>query len=107
MDYPSLQDIRKRAISELNPWDIQWENLDTPEKKKEMLLMLRDAIEILPGLEEEYTDYTTNGAPPGVGKAQHIGLLLDLTEELINAYVAMELWHRVAAVEELTTPGWA
>ena len=105
---PTLEELKQDAAALASAYEIQWETIEEAAQLMDMKRLLATTEDKLPALEKYYT--TLASADPdklsaiasSMGIHQYTGLLLDLQDDLVDAWVARELMARITGVLSLT-----
>ena len=106
--FPTLDELKQNAAALASTYEIQWDAIAQPTELMDMKRLLATSEDKLPALEKYYT--TLASADPdklsviasSMGIHQYTGLLLDLQDDLVDAWVARELMARITGVLSLT-----
>lgn len=104
--YPTLQELQTQALDLAQTYEINWDMLDENSENlmnmKRLLLTMEGA---LPELEKYYTLLTSaeqDKLQGSMGVHQYTGLVLDIQDELLDAYACRELMAKIDGVQALT-----
>lgn len=107
--YPTLQELQTQALDLAQTYEINWDMLDENSENlmnmKRLLLTMEGA---LPELEKYYTTLTSADqdklaqVASSMGIHQYTGLVLDIQDELLDAYACQELMAKIDGVQALT-----
>lgn len=106
MKYPTIQDLKDQARDLAQEYEINWELLD--EDSTNLMNMKRLLVTMdnsLPELESYYTKLTSvdqDKLQGNMGIHQYTGLVLDIQDELLDAYACRELMAKIDGVQALT-----
>ena len=106
--YPTLQELQSQALTLAQTYEINWETIEESAQLMDMQRLLRTTEDTLPELEKYYTTLTSADqdklaqVASSMGIHQYMGLLLDLQDELVDAYTCRELMAKIDGVLALT-----
>lgn len=104
-----LTQIKDAAIEEAQQIELQWEQFDNPEYRKDFINIMEKTINLIPELEHLFTKLTSNKSIlyPGEDTPLSYPDLEKYTtltkEELLSSYVLQELYTRYQLVENIIT----
>ena len=108
MTYPTLDDLKHTASELSQTYEINWETIENSTQLMDMKRLLTTMHNKLPELETYYLKLTTldhSKVKSSMGIHQYTGLVLDIQDELIDAYSCVELMARIDGVLSLTGGG--
>ncbi len=104
--YPTLDDLKTQAVDLAQTYEINWDMLDEhSENLMNMKRLLTTMEGALPELEKYYTKLTSidqDKLQGSMGVHQYTGLVLDIQDELLDAYACQELMAKIDGVQALT-----
>lgn len=108
MYYLTLQELQTEALTLAQTYEINWETIEESTQFMDMKRLLMTTEDKLPALEKYYTTLTSADqdklaqVASSMGIHQYMGLLLDLQDELVDAYTCRELMAKIEGVLTLT-----